>query len=516
MSTARTSPRKIRPYTPFVTRRRSLSPPPDIDIGCNSTPLPSSSGMFLLIRNVLPSSDKRAGFGKPVDLVKKAIDEAIESSQGNELSDISVTVIPGGRPQDQHCSSAYLELAQEVKSLYPVPRPDLLIDWINALTKVRPLWEVVWAPQKKGKDRRMTVRFCVADSKEKVPANAADKIRAYLETKGHKTTGGYISFNGLVDISMADTHSVDTILSHSHFIIPSITKEGMHVSAPKFIPILHPFELCISGLNEYEGLHDVINKWLHYKYVRDDFDKNPRVFETRLSDDRDCFIFAMDSWESTLAVLKDTEAFRSYFLRSPLISEPKLLFDLNSSGFTRKSTSSAIAAGAGLVNEAIADLKRDLNDFRNDQNKNNNMVQRQVAVLHADFESQSTAVAAIGNQIHQFGMSFLAGRDEKAIEGRIFAIDNLIMFESVCLRTTTNPAQISAIESKMLDLQEERRELSLKLCNASDITLKLAGVAPGTNFPQLPIQRKAINQAPITINQPAPPITQPFPHHLAC
>ena len=63
MSTARTSPRKIHPYAPFITRHRSLSPPLDIDIGFNSTPLPSSSGMFLLIHNVLPSSDKRAGFG---------------------------------------------------------------------------------------------------------------------------------------------------------------------------------------------------------------------------------------------------------------------------------------------------------------------------------------------------------------------------------------------------------------------------------------------------------------------
>ena len=104
-------------------------------------------------------------------------------------------------------------------------------------------------------------------------------------------------------------------------------------------------------------------------------------------------------------------------------------------------------------------------------------------------------------------MSFLAGCDERAIEGKIFAIDNLIMFESVCLCTTSNPNQIAAIESKMLTLQEDRRELSLKLSNASDITLQLAGVTPGTDFPQIPIQRKAIDQPPITVNQPPPPTT---------
>ena len=189
--------------------------------------------------------------------------------------------------------------------------------------------------------------------KKKVLTSAPDKICAYLETKGHKTTGGYISFNGLVDIAFANTHSVDTILSSTYYIVPSIMKEGMRVSAPKFIPILHPFELCIAGLNEYEGLHDVIDKWLHYRYVCDDYDKIPCVFETRLSADRDCFIFAMDSWDSIIAVLKDTEAFRLYFTRSPLITEPKLLFDLNSSGFTRKNTTSTIAEEPALSTKPL-------------------------------------------------------------------------------------------------------------------------------------------------------------------
>ena len=82
--------------------------------------------------------------------------------------------------QDPHSSSAYLELAQEIKTLDTIPRPDLLMDWMNALLKSCPSWEVVWAPQKKGKDRQMIVRFRVADTKEKVPVGAADKIRAHI------------------------------------------------------------------------------------------------------------------------------------------------------------------------------------------------------------------------------------------------------------------------------------------------------------------------------------------------
>jgi hypothetical protein len=194
--------------------------------------------MFLLIRNVLP--DNKTGFAKPVKLVKKAISEIISGDEGKELSDIAVKVIPGGRTQNPHSSSAYLELAQEIKTLDTVPRPNLLMDWMNALLKSRPSWEVVWAPQKKGKDRRMTVRFRVADMKEKVPAGTADKIHAHLKSKGHRTIGGYISYNGLVDVTLADTRSVDSILASSYYIIPSLSKEGIHVSPSQIHSNQHP------------------------------------------------------------------------------------------------------------------------------------------------------------------------------------------------------------------------------------------------------------------------------------
>jgi len=273
---------------------RSILPPPDIDIGVNSTPLPGSSGMFLLIHNVLP--DNKTDFMKPVELVKKAIGEIISGDEGKELSDIVVEVIPSGRTQDPHSSSAYLKLAQEIKSLDSVPCPDLLMDWMNALRKSRPSWEVVWAPQKKGKDCRMTVCFHVADMKEKVPTGATDKIRTHLKAKGHRMIGGYISYNGLVDITLADTHSVKSILTSSYYVIPSLSKEGIHVSPPKFISINNPFKLCIGGLNDYEGLHEIIEKWLYYKYVHNNASKTTCVFDTHTPHDREYFIFTMDSW----------------------------------------------------------------------------------------------------------------------------------------------------------------------------------------------------------------------------
>jgi hypothetical protein len=106
--------------------------------------------MFLLIQNVL--LDSKTGFTKLVELVKKVISEIISCDEGKELAKITVEVISGGCPQDPHSSSAYLKLAHEIKTLDNVPQPNLLMDWMNALIKFHSLWEVVWGPQKKGKD----------------------------------------------------------------------------------------------------------------------------------------------------------------------------------------------------------------------------------------------------------------------------------------------------------------------------------------------------------------------------
>jgi len=83
----------------------------------------------------------------------------------------------------------------------------------------------------------------------------------------------------------------------------------------------------------------------------------------------------MDSWESTVLILKDAKAFHAYFAQSPNLTNPKILFEFNLSGFTHKSTASTIDAGANVVNDTISGLKCKLADFRKEQNENNNSVQ---------------------------------------------------------------------------------------------------------------------------------------------
>ena len=206
----------------------------------------------------------------------------------------------------------------------------------------------------------------------------------------------------------------------------------------------------------------------------------------------------MDSWESTLLVLKDTESFRAYFIRSPYLTDPKLLFELNSSGFARKSTAMTIDAGAGIVNNAIADMKRDLANFCKEQTENNVLVQRQVVAIHINMENQTNAVTLIGNQLQQLGLSLLAGHDEKAIEGKITAIDNSLMFESQCLHMTDDPAEKLSIKSNITALQTDHHEQTQLLAKASETTLKLMGLALGSIALSLPVHNPI--QTPIPID----------------
>ena len=81
-------------------RQRSISLPPGIDIGVNSTPIPVSSDMFLLICNILP--DSKMGFANPVLLTNKAISEIVSGDKWKELKNIAVVVISGGQMQDAH------------------------------------------------------------------------------------------------------------------------------------------------------------------------------------------------------------------------------------------------------------------------------------------------------------------------------------------------------------------------------------------------------------------------------
>ena len=100
--------------------------------------------------------------------------------------------------------------------------------------------------------------------------------------------------------------------------------------------------------------------------------------------------------------------------------------------------------------------------------------------------------------------------DEKAIECKIYAIDNSLMSELQWMRHADDPADKQSFKNNIAALQSERRELVKLLANASESTLKLLGPAPGTLFPPAAIAATA-PAADLTTATAAPPATPIIP-----
>ena len=136
----------------------------------------------------------------------------------------------------------------------------------------------------------------------------------------------------------------------------------------------------------------------------------------------------------------------------------------------------------------IAGLKRDLTDLRKQQIANNNLVQLQLAAIRVDMVNLTNIVMLMGNQLHRFGLSLLAGCDEKMIERRISTIDNSLIFEMQCASSTEDPARLTTIKNNVATLQTERRSQTLQLGKANALTMSLLGPAPSQKIaPYTPV-----------------------------
>jgi len=125
-------------------------------------------------------------------------------------------------------------------------------------------------------------------------------------------------------------------------------------------------------------------------------------------------------------------------------------------------------------------------------------------------ESQTNVVALIGNQLQQFGLSLLAGHNEKAIEGKIYVIDNGITFETQCLWMTKNPTEKHMIAANITSLQNEQCKQTRLLAKASDTTLMLISPAPRTIIPTPPSHIPAqLSDNTIPPTNPLIPTTPP-------
>ncbi|KAJ7843862.1 hypothetical protein B0H14DRAFT_2777912, partial [Mycena olivaceomarginata] len=236
---------------------------------------------------------------------------------------------------------------------------DLLNLWIAPLRELG--WEVQWAPQTEGKDKRMWTRVAgvfdepVQDSSEarKKHDKVIVSMRAFFDNSGLQTVNGFRSGNGVI-ITFALPADVDTAVNNRTIVFESRT---LHVYPVRQIEIGYAFELVIGGLGGVDptAVNNIISWFAAFER---ELEGDTALAETRFAPgERDYLIVSMKDWASTRQVLTSTDRF-SKELADYSLRPPQLLFRLNTSAAWKVDPSAVITEGAEKVTGALAGLTR--------------------------------------------------------------------------------------------------------------------------------------------------------------
>jgi hypothetical protein len=213
-------------------------------------------GNFLIIRGVYNTGDKKID---PVPIVQLKVAEVRTSNPA--VRDTPVLVTPFSTCNVS--TSCYLRLGPALISPDPgaEPRTDLLHDWINALAPTR--WEVSWAPQVEGKDKRMWLRVAEV-YEEKQTEGAEDKkknekviavVRKVFDAAGHQTVNAFKSGTGIIVAFALPAHVDQAATTHTI----SINGHKLWVNRIRQIEISYAFEIAIGGTTGIDetAMHNV-------------------------------------------------------------------------------------------------------------------------------------------------------------------------------------------------------------------------------------------------------------------
>ncbi|KAJ7197671.1 hypothetical protein C8J57DRAFT_1637236 [Mycena rebaudengoi] len=345
------------PKTPPPFRRRVLKDPitpvspfkfdPDL-----SKAIPA--GNFLILRGVHTRGDRK------IDPVPTVAAKLVELRQDiPTLNNIPVDIVPFSTRDVS--TSCYLKLAASLTSPDPKaePRTDLLTIWSDAIIACT-AWEVAWAPQVEGKDKRMWLRVNDVFEKDLVRSDTEQKksddkvittFRDAFERENYQTVNAFRSGSGII-FTFAFPYDVDKA-AHGRYI--SVGTATYPVHRVRQIEIDFAFELVVGGM---AGIDPSAKQNICGWFAAFEQYGQSLLLDTRTPlGENDFLVIAMADWAATAAVLKSTERFTKE-LADYNLRPPQLLFTLNSTAAWKISTSSTITEGAEKVSSTIAALTR--------------------------------------------------------------------------------------------------------------------------------------------------------------
>jgi hypothetical protein len=211
--------------------------------------------------------------GDPVPSVESLVRSL--SANNETLAGIPIIVKPFSlRPNAPPTTSCYLRLhsqfdVTETEGVDAEPRCDLLHEWMVALQSARPQWEIRWASQKAGRDKRSWIRFTNLTARgagTTVPKETLDKIKSYLCGHGFPVLDHFTNDGGSVFV-LADPSHVDQILAQEELNVPSVGPDKLRVTRARQIVVENAFELVVTGTTDYDSLIPYLTRWLRNRFT---------------------------------------------------------------------------------------------------------------------------------------------------------------------------------------------------------------------------------------------------------
>jgi hypothetical protein len=231
------SPTKLPIYRPpSIARTRTPSPPPPQ--GKVISALVAPLGCELIIRNVIPSHNHTS-----TALLKAVIDDIARSS--SELAALPVKV-DGSGGKDTLSTFCYVRLSDSVSRIDPLPRPDLLWLWAEAIHTAKPEWNVGWSPQPR-KDKKLWVRISEVG---KVTKESKDKLQAIEKeciARGYVVHSIFLMTNS-VGVILSQLAHAEALINNG-ITIPSISAHPLPTFPFRQLEPVWAFEIVISGIS---------------------------------------------------------------------------------------------------------------------------------------------------------------------------------------------------------------------------------------------------------------------------
>ncbi|KAJ7900881.1 hypothetical protein B0H13DRAFT_2028575 [Mycena leptocephala] len=424
---------------------------------------PCPAGDYLLVRGLYVPDDPKEG---PLKKLNARIAAIRETATGDLKNTLLLTASLSRSDKNSTTCTVRLDPVHGYDN--GEPRVDLLQLWANALADDNAFWEVAWAPQPDGRDKRMWAR--VADVFEKegerfardhaAETKVISALRDGIDFAGFTTIDAFrLGVSKHVMIVLAKPVEADALISKGCVVIDN--KTYCVWTGGRQIEVLAPFEIVVSGFraNEDTFALEACRSWLG------SFKRNGQslLVETRTDPSNpDCAIYTMLDWAATADVLSSTEDFEAGLAAEFNLTPPILLYRYNA-GSTRQSVHATVAAGAELVKDAISAVNRRIDANERDARARDADMKSRLVKIDTTLTTVVTAAEKLGQQQLDTSRAMYIMSQENALSLQLAQIDSDAANARRELRHPVDEEERQAAMDTLATLKVTRADVSARL-----------------------------------------------------